>query len=203
MKYIFDFDDILFNNTAQFKPHMFKLLAEAGAPEADARVYYQKVRAKEFSLRDFITTLLTRYGITNITPGALYEDIMRECHNFLNLELMEEIKKIGKENCYIVSNGENDFNWDKIRYSGVLEFFDIKNVHVVPDTKKFKIKEICDANKNSDVIFIDDKVQFTRDTSLKDCPNLTTIMYRGEKLAGLVRKINSRENKELRIKKIG
>ena len=37
MKYIFDFDDVLFNNTAQFKPHIFKTIARAGVPEEVAR----------------------------------------------------------------------------------------------------------------------------------------------------------------------
>jgi|GEM_PF-1637308 len=177
MKYIFDFDDVLFNNTSQFKPHMFSVLAEAGVLEEDARAYYREVREKEFSLKDFIK----HFGLE---VGDLYEKIMVECSNFRNTELMEMVQKVGKENCYIVSNGENKFNWDKINYSGIGNFFDPKHIYVVPGPKKDKIKEICEKNKNEQVIFVDDKTHFLDEIDekfLADYPNLRKLHYKDEK----------------------
>jgi len=184
MKYIFDFDDVLFKNTEMLKPRMFQLIAVAGIDEETIKgdYYRPEVRWQQFSLLNFIKKLFTAHNITGKDPKKLYEEIMSECHNFLNMDLVEEIKKLGKENCYIVTNGEDEFNWDKLRYSGILNYINEENVRVVPDTKKDAIKEICDLNRESRVLFIDDKAQFTQDINFADCPNLTTIVYRGEKL---------------------
>src|SRR3989344_3157842 len=127
MKYIFDFDDVLFNNTKQFKEHMFKLIAEAGVPEAEARAYYAKpeVRGKEFSLKKFIKTLFSTYDVDiKETPvDDMYQRIMQESRKFLNLDLVELAKRVGLENCYIVTNGEREFNTDKLKYTGIWDLF--------------------------------------------------------------------------------
>ena len=57
MKYIFDFDDVLFNNTKQFKEHMYACLEKAGVSRGKAEEYYNTVRENRFSLKAFIKTL--------------------------------------------------------------------------------------------------------------------------------------------------
>ena len=174
MKYIFDFDDVLFNNTAQFKEHAFRFLATLGVPEVESRKYYLEVREKEFSLRNFIETLFNRYNI-KIDTKEVYKKIMSECSKCINISLIELVKKIGKENCYIVSNGSKEFQEDKIKYSNIGALF--KDVFIVPGTKKEVIKKICEENKDSRIIFIDDKLKFIEDVDAKDCPNLTMLVY--------------------------
>ena len=105
----------------------------------------------------------------------VYEKIMRECKDFVNTELIEISRKIGKENCYIVTNGEQEFNRDKIKYSGIGNLF--KEIFIVPGTKKDVIRDICNRYKDEEVIFIDDKGKFIDDINLKKCPNLKTILY--------------------------
>lgn len=177
MKYIFDFDDVLFNNTAQFKKHMFGLIEEAGIPMEKVKEYYAEVRVKEFSLRNFITTLFSTYNIKSDIED-IYIKIMVESSNFINESLIETIKKIGKENCYIVTNGEKEFNQDKIRYSGLENLF--KKIYIVPGSKKEAIAEICSLNKDEEVLFIDDKKIFIDDIDLEKCSNLKTIIYHGQ-----------------------
>jgi hypothetical protein len=63
MKYIFDFDDVLFNNTAQFKKHMFEYMESIGVPRGVPEEYYKEIRGNQFSIRKFISGLLERYKI--------------------------------------------------------------------------------------------------------------------------------------------
>lgn len=175
MKYIFDFDDVLFNNTAQFKTHMFNVIAKAGVPEEQARAYYLEVREKEFSLLDFITTLFLKNKIKNPKINDVYEEIMKESPNFVNTELINQVTKLGKENCYIVTNGEKKFNQDKINYSEIGYLF--KEIYIVPGSKKEAIQAICVENSNEEVVFVDDKVKFIEDIDLAKCPNLKTILW--------------------------
>src|SRR3989344_2480096 len=98
MKYIFDFDDVLFNNTKQFKEHMYACLEKAGVSRGKAEEYYNTVRENRFSLKAFIKTLFAFWGIKK-EAEEVYADIMRECPNFLNNELIEAVKRVGVENC--------------------------------------------------------------------------------------------------------
>jgi hypothetical protein len=111
---------------------------------------------------------------------------MQGCNRFLNKKLIEEVKKVGKKNCYIVTNGENEFNWDKLTYSGVLEYFDTDNIMIVPGTKKYAIDQICELNPNSKIIFIEDKEHFFEDLDFQKHPNLKTILYTGQDIEPLL-----------------
>lgn len=201
MKFIFDFDDVLFNNTTQFKEHMFRLIAEAGVPEDKAKEYYLEVREQEFSLRKFIATLFSRYGVT-AEVDQVYEMIMKESSKFLNTALLEEVKKLGLNNCYIVTNGEQEFNKDKIKYSGIGDLFHQDHIYIVPGTKKEVIKKICDKNKGEEVAFIDDKPKFIKDINLKDCPNLKTILYKGQTFSELMKEVGTKKDLILELKRM-
>ena len=175
MKFIFDFDDVLLNNTGQFKPHMFACIAKAGVPRNVAEGHYKEKRVQEFSLRDFITHLFSKYEIAEPTIENVYTEIMGECKNFINTELVEVVKKLGKENCWIITNGEQVFNHDKVFMSGLDTLF--SEIHIVPGSKKEIIEKICAENKNEKVIFVDDKAKFIDDINMTKCPNLKTILY--------------------------
>src|SRR3989344_2820925 len=188
MKYIFDFDDVLFKNTEMLKPRMFQLIAVAGIDEETIKgdYYRPEVRWQQFSLLNFIKKLFTAHNITGKDPKKLYEEIMSECHNFLNMDLVEEIKKLGKENCYIVTNGEDEFNNDKLKYSGILNYFKKYHVKIVPDDKGDVIEEICRENKNEKIFFFDDKTCFIDELKKRNIPNLTSVLYEGESLPELL-----------------
>lgn len=174
MKLIFDFDDVLFNNTKQFKEHMYMCLEKAGVSRTAAKEYYKEVREKEFSLKNFISTLLI-HGKIDKKMESIYEEIMRECPNFINVELIEIVKKLGKNNCYIITNGEYEFNKDKVFGSGIASLF--SNVYIVPGSKREIIYDICNRNKDKKVIFIEDKIKFIEDIDTTEYPNLKTILF--------------------------
>ncbi|MDO8659997.1 MAG: HAD family hydrolase [Candidatus Parcubacteria bacterium] len=175
MKFIFDFDDVLFHNTEQFKKHMYMCLEKGGISQDIAREYYKTVRANQFWLKD----MLTHFSL----PESLYEEILKESKNFINHDVLNIVKKMKKENCYIVTHGNENFQKDKIKNAGIEDLF--LEIIVVSDSKKEAIEKICLKHKDEEVVFIDDKVKHLENLDFKKCPNLKTILFDEEGLSRL------------------
>ncbi len=92
MKIIFDFDDVLFKNTPEFKERMFSVIEQAGIPRDQAEKRYLEVRDKEFSLKNFLKEL---FGNED-----LYEKIMSVCPDLVDKKMADLARQTGKENCY-------------------------------------------------------------------------------------------------------
>ncbi len=184
MKFIFDFDDVLFNSTKQLKKRIYMCLDKIGVSYDTAEVYYKEVRGGEFSLKNFISNLLAQEKIKNIKMEDVYKDIMSKCPDFVNKELVEVVRSLGKENCYLVTYGEYEFNKAKVEKSGLAPLF--CEVNIVPGSKKEIIYDICNRNKDDKVLFVDDKVKFFEDLDFKKYPNLKTILYDEQGLGKLI-----------------
>ncbi len=199
-KYIFDFDDTLFKNTEMLKPRIFSMIAKAtGLSEKDIETrYYIPAVRDHFSLIEFIKELFVEKEIPEEGADSLFQEIMGESHQFLNMDLVEEMKKIPREDRFIVTTGQYDFNWSKLAYSGILEYFNISHIVVVPGEKSKAVKKICYDNKDFTVVFIDDKPRFIEELDKANIPNLQCILYDGKNLSELVRKIEGYRSDELR-----
>lgn len=169
MKFIFDFDDVLFHTTKHFKEHMLSVMEKVGAPRSFVIEYLDKERWKLFSLKK----LVARFAPIN--KESVYEEIMGKSDVFINYELFELIKKLGKSNCFIVTYGEKEFQLDKIGRTGLTHLF--SEIIVTPGSKKEAVKKICLKYKDEEVVFIDDKEHHFKDLDLKQYPNLKTILY--------------------------
>jgi FMN phosphatase YigB (HAD superfamily) len=169
MKFIFDFDDVLFNNTKEFKPYMYGILEKAGVPRDIAEPYYKQVRVNEFWLKD----LLKHFSL----DVSLYEKILDKniIKEFLNKELIDLVFKLGKENCYILTHGGTEFQLDKIGRTGIIPLF--SEVISVFTKKTKNIERICMKYKDEQVIFIDDKIIHHDNIAITKCPNLKTILF--------------------------
>ncbi len=173
MKLILDFDDVLFKNTPEFKDWMFSVIAEAGVMRKKAEAEYKKVRMDQFSLRNFLTGL--------IGNDDIYKKIISICSKLVNEEMIASARQTGRENCYLVTNGDREFQEDKIRRSGIVPLF--KEIHILPGSKKEVIEKICQKNPGEEIIFYDDKEKFFADLDRRKYPNLKTVLYkRGEPL---------------------
>lgn len=172
MKYIFDFDDVLFDNTKKFKEHMYACVEQAGISRELAETYYKTVRTNKFWLKDF----LAHFGL----PENVYEKIVGESPNFTNKKLVEILKSLGKENCYIVTHGHDAYQRDKIQRTGIDQL--VSEVIVVSDSKKEAVEKICAQHQNEKVLFIDDKAHHFENLDFKKYPNLKTILYTGQNL---------------------
>lgn len=171
MKVIFDFDDVLFNASA-FKELMFSFLERYGIK--NAKEVYTRMRETEkvFSVARYIDFL----GIKENEKEIIYEGIMTPCAFLVNKELVAIIEEVGKENIFIVSQGDEMFQRDKIdrALSGkVLE----GNVVVVSDSKRAEVAKICQMFKDEEIIFTDDKLEFLNDLPVLELPNLKTVLF--------------------------
>jgi len=169
MKFIFDFDDVLFHTTKHFREHLLVVLEKIGISRDFVIEYLEKERWKLLSLKKLVTHFV------NDDKENIYKEIMGKNKDFLNDDLFILIKKLGKSNCYIVTYGEEEFQKDKIKRTGIASLF--SEIIVVPGSKKEAIEKICAKHKNEEVIFIDDKAHHFKDLDFKKYPNLKTILY--------------------------
>jgi FMN phosphatase YigB (HAD superfamily) len=100
---------------------------------------------------------------------------MECCSALVNQELVAYIFEVGLENCYIVTNGDQEFQHEKIARAGLANNF--KEIFVVSGTKKEKIKELCERFPDEEVIFIDNNSAFFNDIDMEACRNLKTVLY--------------------------
>lgn len=178
MKYIFDFDDVLFYTTKKFKERIFLCLEEVGVSRDVSQKFYMEIPKVEFSLKNYISNLLSFENKDKSKIEEIYKKIMSECTNFSNTKLLEKIRSYGKDNCIILSNGDKEFQMDKIESCGIAPLF--KNIIIVPGSKKDVVYKICEEYRDEKVIFYDDKIKFFDDIDKTKCPNLETILYTGQ-----------------------
>ncbi|MFH1200810.1 MAG: hypothetical protein V1484_00570 [bacterium] len=169
MKFIFDFDDVLFHTNSKFRENIYSKLGRVGILPDPIKEYIERERENKesFSLK----TMVIHFSIEK----NLYKEIMDECKNFVNKELLEIINKIGKENCFIISYGQKEYQQDKIKRAGIASLF--SEIKIVLGSKKEAVERICAKYKDEEVIFIDDKAHHFKDLDFKKYPNLKTILY--------------------------
>lgn len=173
MKYIFDFDDVLFYTTKKFIPHEYVVLEKVGISRIDIENYYKDIKLSNsaFSMKK----MLEHFSV----PEEIYKEIMQENKNYLNQELVSIVMKLGKENCFILSFGDEEFQIDKIKTSGIEHLF--SQIIVVKNNKKDFVEKICNLYKDEQVFFIDDKEEYLSQIDFAKCQNLKTVLYTGQK----------------------
>jgi len=176
-KYIFDFDDVLFFNTEQFKKHMYKCFEEVGVSYDTVKKYYKIEKEKGWVLRNLVASVLEGENITSVTVDELTENIMKECENFVNIELVDRIKNLGVEHCYVVTHGVTEYQLEKLNRTKLHPLF--TEVFVVQDTKKGPVEMICEQFKDDTVVFVDDKEKRFADLDFVKYPNLRKVLYVG------------------------
>jgi FMN phosphatase YigB (HAD superfamily) len=164
-------------------------LEKAGVSQEVALKHYNEVRDKGFSMRDFVNAIYKNEKGIKINEEELYEEIMREIKNFVNQDLLNLIKSIEKENCYIVTHGKEEYQLEKIARTGIAHLF--CKIITVQDSKKQSIENICAKNKREKVIFIDDKEKRFEDLDFEKFTNLKTILYTGQDIKTLIKEMNS------------
>ena len=172
MKVIFDFDDVIFN-TKEFKKAMFRQFEENGYH--DVPRIYDEVRQNgdTFSLRKFIQTVDT--ACVGSKQDTLYKDILENARDLTNKEVVEVIRHLGKNNCYIVTQGSQEDQMNKIRKT--IGEDSVKNIFVVEGSKKDIVISLCNKHQDEKVVFVDDKKKFIEDIPFGICSNLKTVLF--------------------------
>jgi len=172
MKLILDFDDVIFDNTRRFKPHMYHLLVLAGIPKAKSVRHNKLVREHQFSLKNFIADLL---GSDRKKNSQLYKKAIEKCPEYVNQRLVKLVKRVGKKNCYLVTSGDWEFQHEKIRSAGVSQLFN--QVLIAPESKRDLVHSICEKYSGERVLFVDDKARFFSGLNFRKFPNLKTLLF--------------------------
>ena len=173
MKYIFDFDRVLFNTSLFITGHIYPAFAELGVSKEEINRYFKEKGLKHFSLKGLIKNFSLEDG--------LYTRIMSGCKTLVNEDLIALVKRLGKENCYMLTFGEHEFQKEKIDRSGIADLF--SEIFIVPNSKADVLRKICARHKDETVIFLDDKEEHFK--GLGDIPNLRTILFDEQGLAKL------------------
>lgn len=186
MKLLLDFDDVLFD-TSRLKETFFAVLGRHGVLRAKEKYHYERANDRPFSLKLFIRRLCKEKSIGNQEADAMYEEVMSVCGNLVNQDLIRVLEGVGRKNCYLITNGDEGFQKDKISCSGIKRF--VEDVIIVPGTKKFAVESLCARFPDESVIFIDDREKFFEDLDMAACKNLKTVLYDGVGVGKLERVI--------------
>ncbi len=188
MKLLLDFDDTIFDNR-KFKAYFFKMLEDAGVPSGKATVYYSADREvhEVYSPQRFLNNLATQETLSK-KPEAIYSEILEAVPQFVNEPVVGLVKKLGKEHCYIISQGQEEYQADKINNSGVKSLF--KEIIIVPSSKKEAIENICREFPNEKIVFADDKPKFLEDLNGDHMANLVTVLFDENGFAKLEAAVN-------------
>jgi FMN phosphatase YigB (HAD superfamily) len=195
MKIIVDFDDVLFI-TSKLKERFFTILAHHGIEGAQERYHFERKDDRPFSLMGFLKRVCEAEGVPD--AALVYEEVMEICADCVNKELVETLQAIGSQNCYIVTNGDKEFQEDKLVRSGLYSF--PREVIIVPESKKEAVEGLCRQFKDEEILFIDDKEKFFADINREVVPNLKTVQYVNEGGPGKVKALIA-ECQEAELKK--
>lgn len=194
MKLILDFDDVLFNSS-KLKEKFFAVLAFHGVKNAEEEYHFERANDRPFSLWLFLKRICREEDMRD--AGLLYEEIMSTCHECRNEAVIEVVNKVGRDNCYIVSNGESEFQNEKLVRSGIYTL--VREVFVVPGSKKEVIEGLCQQWSKEEVVFAEDKDKFLNDIDEVKCPNLRKVLFDKNGLEKLELQVEGSLSKELAI----
>jgi hypothetical protein len=190
-----DFDDTVFN-AGKFKQHLFYVAESYGMH--DVETLYKEAREKgtPFSLKALLSDGMEHAGVDKaISLEQIYEEVMVVCDSCANEEVLLVVQSTGKDNCIMVTQGDDEFQNDKIKRSGVNDYF--SKVIVVPISKKEVVEEICQRYSSQDIIFADDKAIFFNDIDMEKCKNLKTVLFNEYGLKNLTAEIEKSKQSEM------
>lgn len=172
MKVLFDFDDVIFNSQG-FKNFMFQVLKDRGCVNVKSLYENTRKNGQLFSLYDFIHEADNTF--TSEVQEEIYQQIIGISEHCINQEVFDSMKRLGKQNCYIVTSGEPRFQMDKIKRS--IGSDAVQEVIVVGVSKAEVIHNLCRKHADEEIIFVDNDANFFKDIDMMQCENLKTVLF--------------------------
>lgn len=177
MKIIFDFDDVLFDSKS-LKAEIFSGLTRFGITHEFVENLYQKYR-DEFNVVTLYREAfeLSQVAITEEEIYSLVEGVLQDLPKYTDTRFTEIIQKVGQENCFIVTAGEEAFQKRKIKASGIMDIIASEHIIVVYRNKKENIERLCSLCPHESIIFVDDKVRHIEEALSLEMSNLFPVLY--------------------------
>lgn len=156
MKLILDFDDTIFDTERFKKEKLFLCLEKQGVSASNFEQNYKKYGATHptYDLSTHLKSLCREFNIQIDTDSVIYE-ISKGLEEFVFPEYLEIIKKYGRENIFILTQGDLNFQQLKIKRSEVDK--KVEQILIVRDSKKEKLDELALLWPNETIVFVDDK----------------------------------------------
>lgn len=192
MKVIFDFDDVIFNAKI-FKGIIFQIFEKYGYENVSGMYDIFRKENKPFSLRDFIKYVDPSLNVA--VCEQMYQQIIGFCEHCVNHDVLDVMKKLGKEDCYVLTSGDWQFQKDKIERS--IGYDVACEMVVAPESKRDEIVRFCKKYPDEDFLFVDDKQEFLDEVPKDECPNLKTILFDRDGLERLRTEIFNSKHDEL------
>jgi len=175
---IIDFDDTLFD-TQKFKKELSFCLLDIGIDEkmfwqtyAEARILSDGNFSYSFERH---ASILEREGFDYKQVLDNLNNVKEKINNFLfedTIYFLESLKK-SKQDLYLLSLGDENFQKLKVGECSISKYF--KQVFFRGKGKELVVKEILAENKDSNVFFINDKIEESQKIE-NDFPEIKVIL---------------------------
>ena len=158
--FIIDFDDTLFD-TQEFKQAMVKSLESVGVSR---KLFWQTYIEARMLVDGSLSYSFERHARILEKQGFDYNEVLRNFNlinikNFLFLDaidFLESLKKMDQD-LYLLSLGDEFFQKLKVGQCNIEKYF--KKVFFLSKNKELAVKEILDENSDSNIFFINDKIE--------------------------------------------
>ena len=156
MKVIFYFDDTIFD-TKKFKEEaLFNAFIQYGFTNEFVKNKYQEHRKENgvFELIDFINFVFDKSDKVFNSENIQYE-IVKKINTYIKEEYRNLVTRLGRENVFIVSQGDEQFQRLKIKNAD-MEIL-AEEIIIVNGKKEEEIRNLCLRWDGEQVLFLDDK----------------------------------------------
>ena len=164
MKAIFDFDDTIFDAERFKREALFTAFLSQKSESAKVDIEklsqtYTDFRSQNniFDINIFINFVIKKFSLVDVDRDQIFLEMKLKIKNFVKREYLAIFEKIGKENIFVLSKGEHDFQMFKISLSDILDKVD--SVKVIQGSKRELVLDYCNMWSGEEVVFVDDKIE--------------------------------------------
>ncbi len=170
MKIFLDFDGVIFN-TELFKKQLIKIFFKNGVPKEIFKKSYRNSKGKNlpYSVAKHLKFLAKNEKINSKKISADLKKLLNNLKQYVFGEARIFLKHFSKNDLYLISYGDLNFQKQKIKGAKVSKFF--KRVIVTAADKGKIIEKIAKKDKfkkGETIIFIDDKPGHIKEVKRKN-----------------------------------
>ncbi len=180
-KIFIDFDDVVFN-TKQFKDDFRQMFVAHGISGEIFDKHYNDPNdsraIKTFDPWKQTENIGKELEIDTAFLAGLVDEFISGMARYLFDDVSEFVKAFGKENIWVVSFGECDFQTKKVMNSGIEKY--VSNIVVTENLKSKAIGKILEKKKEAilgKIFFLDDRLEQIKDVKEK-FPKIHTILVK-------------------------
>jgi FMN phosphatase YigB (HAD superfamily) len=174
MKFFIDFDDVLFN-TKNFKKDLIGIFLRNGVSEK--QFVEESYWDGRYNLEEQIKSLGNKYQVDTDKLTKDTNNLLNDLSEYVFPDVKKFLKKIRKENLFLISYGDQEIQWRKIEQSGLISSF--QEIVITSDKVK-AVEDILKRHKGiktEGLYFIDDRSKYL-DKIKKELPKIITVLIR-------------------------